>query len=377
MRTPVALLKFTHRKARTAAALSGVCFSILLMYMQLGFYDSCFRSSTMVFDQLDFDIALVSPQYVHVRFAGTIPRRRLAQAKAVPGVAGAVPFYVGGGTWRNPQTKVQLEILVLGVDPMRQPFRLPDLAAKVAKLKKRDTAIMDTTALEGYGAVQPGTVSELENRRVEVVDTYAYGSGGFISDAEIVVSDRTLSRLLDGYSLGEVSLGLVRVKPGSDPVAVARDLRAALPADVRVVRRPELEAEEQHFFVRVKAIGIMFTCGVILAFAVGAVILYQIQATEIVNHLREYALLKAIGYSRAYISLLVLKQGALLALLGFLPATLLACGLYALIRSVAHVPTVMTWPRVALVLVLSVSMCSLSGLLVSRKVGRADPADLF
>ena len=47
-----------------------------------------------------------------------------------------------------------------------------------------------------------------------------------------------------------------------------------------------------------------------------------------------------IGYSRAYISLLVLKQGALLAVLGFVPATLLACGLYALVRSVANVPTV-------------------------------------
>ena len=60
MRTPLAWNNVVHNKVRTAASLSGVTFAILLVFMQLGFYDVCFRSSTMIYDQLDFDLALLS-----------------------------------------------------------------------------------------------------------------------------------------------------------------------------------------------------------------------------------------------------------------------------------------------------------------------------
>ena len=71
MKTPLAWKNITHNKLRTVTSLAGVGFAILLIFMQLGFYDACFRSSTMVFDQLDFDVALVSPQYVHLRASGS------------------------------------------------------------------------------------------------------------------------------------------------------------------------------------------------------------------------------------------------------------------------------------------------------------------
>src|SRR5437660_3439540 len=102
MRTPLAWNNVTYNKVRTAASLSGVTFAIILIFMQLGFYDVCFRSSTMIYDQLDFDIALVSPQYVHLRAPNTLPRRRLYQAKRVPGVAAAMPLYISNGVYRNP-----------------------------------------------------------------------------------------------------------------------------------------------------------------------------------------------------------------------------------------------------------------------------------
>src|SRR5260370_32859255 len=138
MRTPLAWKNVAHNKLRAATSLAGVGFAVLLIFMQLGFYDACFRSSTMVFDQLDFDIALVSPQYVHLRAAGAFPRQRLYQAKGVPGVASAAPFFIGNGTWRNPQNQSRHEILVLGIDPREQPFGLAELVASAPLLKKDD-----------------------------------------------------------------------------------------------------------------------------------------------------------------------------------------------------------------------------------------------
>src|SRR6516165_6196061 len=127
MRTPLAWNNVVHNKVRTLASLSGVTFAILLIYMQLGFYDVCFRSSTMIYDLLDFDVALVSPQYVHLRSANVIPRRRLDQAKRFAGVASVAPLYVSNGVYRNPVSRTEREIVVLGVDPSSQLFQEPGL----------------------------------------------------------------------------------------------------------------------------------------------------------------------------------------------------------------------------------------------------------
>src|SRR5262249_44481879 len=155
---------------------------------------------------------------------------------------------------------------------------------------------------------------------------------------------------------------------------VVRELEAVFPADVKVWKRSQLETSEQHFYVTLRPLGVMFSFGVLLAFAVGAVIVYQILSSEIMNKLKEYATLKAMGYSTGFMNKVALQQAAFFALLGFLPATLMALSMYHVTGSMTNLPMIMTWQRVIFVLVLTIVMCSVSGLLVSRKVARADPA---
>ena len=375
MRTPLGWHNFMHNKARAAASLTGVSFTILLIFMQLGFYDAAFRSSTMVLDQLDFDVALLSPQYAYLRSCASIPRRRLAQAEAVPGVLQAVPLYIGNGNYRNPTTGTQLEIVILAVDPRRRTFSVPELIEKSPQLRKADCALMDTKAQESFGRVAAGTVSEVENRTITIVDTYTYGSG-FISDAVMIVSDSTLGHLFPDFTRDDVSIGLVKLQPGVMETAVAA-LQAALPQDVKVVRRADFEAQEQSFFMHVKPLGLMFSGGVLLACVIGGVILYQIQSSEVMKYIREYATLKAIGYTNGFLVRVILQQAACYALFGFVPAAVAAYGLYALTRLRTNLPLFMTGQRLLFVLVLAVALCSVSGLLVSRKVRRADPAELY
>jgi putative ABC transport system permease protein len=67
----------------------------------------------------------------------------------------------------------------------------------------------------------------------------------------------------------------------------------------------------------------------------------------------------------------------LLAVLGFVPGAAAAEGLYALMRRFANMPVTLTGPMAGAVLGLTVLMCCLSGVFALRKVGSADPADLF
>ena len=376
MKTPLAWHNVTHNKVRTAASVMGVCFAIVLVYMQLGFYDSCYRSSTMLLDQLDFDIVLLSPQYVHLRAAGSIPKERLYQAKAVPGVSSVAPCYVGNGMYRNQQDRTEHEIVVLGFDASTQPFQLAALQQQVHRLSQLDAGIMDTLTGRGYGPVERGESTEIDGHSIEIAETYSHGAG-FVCDATILVGDRTFSRLFGGYPLSNVSLGLVKLDDSIDGASVASALDSQLPPDVRVWRRDQIQGSEQRFYVEVKPLGVMFSAGVVLAFLVGAVILYQVLASEIMNQFKEYATLKAMGYQDAYLNWIVLQQAWIFAIFGFVPATVMAMIMYQVTRASTNAPMVMTGSRILFVLAISVAMCSLSGLLVSRKLGRADPVELF
>ena len=83
MAIPLAWLNLKHRRARTLAALSGVSMAIILIFLQLGFYTAAFKSAVMILQQFDFDIALVSREYVYIRESGSFPRMRLDQARTL------------------------------------------------------------------------------------------------------------------------------------------------------------------------------------------------------------------------------------------------------------------------------------------------------
>jgi putative ABC transport system permease protein len=121
----------------------------------------------------------------------------------------------------------------------------------------------------------------------------------------------------------------------------------------------------------------MFTSGVLIAFVAGAVILYQVLASEVQNRMREYATLKALGYGDRYVYGVVVRQALIFSGLGFVPAFFLALLLYFLLRTQALVPVAMELTRVAGVSLLTAAMCLIATFLAVRKLRGADPADLF
>ncbi|MEO0350656.1 MAG: FtsX-like permease family protein, partial [Cyanobacteria bacterium P01_A01_bin.15] len=127
------------------------------------------------------------------------------------------------------------------------------------------------------------------------------------------------------------------------------------------------------------SIGFIFSMGVVVSFVVGAVIVYQILFTDIRDHLPEYATMKAMGYRSQYLFKIVLQEAVLLAVLGYIPGLVAALGLYHLTATATAgtLPVAMNGGRVIFVLVLTLLMCSLSGLISVRKAVTADPAEIF
>src|SRR5262249_13716409 len=150
-------------------------------------------------------------------------------------------------------------------------------------------------------------------RQVEVIGLFRVGAN-FANDGNVLTSDANFSRLVPYRGLEAVDIGVIRLKAGTDPVATQRKIAAALPADVTVLTKEGLLDREKAFFGASLPIGFFFQMSVIIGVVVGAVIVYQILFNDVLEHLPEYATLKAIGFSNRYLFGIVLQKALTLSL---------------------------------------------------------------
>ncbi|MCQ4159716.1 ABC transporter permease DevC [Roseomonas sp. GC11] len=375
-------------KARLASAIAGVMFACVLVFMQLGFRAALFESATSLITAMRAEVFLLHPLTLASFRPEPLPRIRAWQSLALPEVERAVPVYLAQSTWRNPESGARRTIQLVGFDVEAGAMRFTGLDAVAEALKRPDTVAFDLRSRPEFGPVsqllarrraETGEAAlpvQIANRRVEVVGLVEIGPS-FGADGNVLLSETNFRRLVADRPASHTDLVALRLRPGAQPAAVRDRLAALLPADVAVLTYPELVAWELRYWETATPIGFIFAFGSLMGLIVGMVIVYQILFSDIAGHLREYATLKAIGYSNAYLGRVVLGAALLLAVLGFIPGALASAGLYAVVGQATFLPLGMTPERALLVFGLIFGMCALAGLLAMRKLRDADPADMF
>ncbi|MEL7034893.1 MAG: ABC transporter permease DevC [Cyanobacteria bacterium J06592_8] len=381
-RTSLGWLQLIHSKSRLLVAISGIAFADVLMFMQLGFQESLYDSNTKIRGALNADIVLVSPKAKNTQNLSTFTRRRLYQAMDIPGVESAHAFYSRSISWKNPQTREDNTLQLIGFDPDYQAFNIPEMNQQLDNVKMPDTVLFDRTSRGEYDELiadvsQGNWVStEAERRTITVKGLFSLGAS-FGTDGILIASDQTFLMLFPRQNAGSVSLGLIHVEEGADPVRVVEALRSHLPDDVEVMTMADFVEDEQKFWREESPIGFIFTLGTAMAFVVGVVIVYQILSTDVSAHLQEYATFKAMGYRHRYLLAIVFEEAIILAFLGFVPGVILPIGLYYGAAQATALPIYMTVSRAITVFILTLIMCSFSGIIATQKLQSADPADMF
>jgi putative ABC transport system permease protein len=379
---PLAWLQLIREKRRFAVALGGITFAVALMLMQLGLRDALYKSATSLYDHIRCDLVLTGAEYEYVFATDSFTRRRLYSALAVDGVESVAPLYLAGGIWKDPDTRQKRRLQVLGISPSSEVFDFPSVVAQAGSLRTLDVALFDSASRPEFGPIarlfrnNNSVVTELNGRRIEVVGLFGLGPD-FTYGGHLITSDSTFLRLFPNRQQGVIDLGLIRVRAGADPRRVQAQLAAILPEDTKVFTRAEFIEWEKDYWARHLPIGFIFNLGSVLGLVVGAVIVYQILYTDVTDHLREYATLKAMGYRDRHLFLVVLQEAAILSVFGFLPGYVIAQALYRIAEHKALIPVEMTAGRVVIVAVLTFFMCGLSGAIAMRKLKTADPAEIF
>ena len=381
-RIPLAWLLLTRQPVRLAVALAGISFAGILMFMQLGFRDALFDASVTVHKMFNTDLVLMSPRTKSSISMAGFPRRRLVQTLADPAVQGISPVHWNLLLWRNPETRGTRSILALGFEPGDPLFNDPALTAKASLLTQKGRVLFDERSRNEFGPVaswfrQGRTVeSEISGKRLRVAGLFAVGPS-FGADGNLLTSSETFLSLLPNTPPGSIELGLIRLRPGSDAEVVAKRLRKTLPKDVIVYTRNGFIEMEKDYWRSSTAIGFIFTLGAGMGFVVGCVIVYQILYSDVSDHLPEYATLMAMGYKLSSLLGVVAREGFLLAVVGYLPAYGAGLVLYGVIKGATKLPVQMDPDRALVVFTMILVMCMGSAALAMRRLGDADPAEIF
>ena len=384
---PIAWLQLKYQKGQTIAAILGIAFTAILLFMQIGFRSGFLESLVQLPSSYQSEVFLMSASTETILRPITFSERRLYQALAFKEVESVTPIYLAEVLWKNPQNKA---LFIRGIKVIAFPLTssvidLPGLKDNLDKLKINDVFLLDEKSRPELAPVvskikEKGIViTEIKTndglKRIEVVGLFQLGANT-VFNGSVITSDSNFLHIF-GRNKEEINLGLIKLKPGVDPQKIISQMESYFPDDVKILTKSDLIAQEKKFYEYGSPLGLIFRFGLSGAIIVGTIILYQILYQKISTFIKDYATLKAIGYSHNSLVIIVLEETSILAFLGYIPGFIISCLMYELLAKDTSLKFEMTFNVAITVLLLICLICFISGLIAVRKLKEAEPADIF
>lgn len=368
-------------KGKFIAATLGVTFACVLLFAQLGFRDSLYLSMALTPNALNGDIFIQHKQTEAFWRPVPFPKSELARAYASPDVTLATPIYLNFGVWRNPETFEKRTIFVMGMAPDLYLLKGNLLAPFIHHLTQKDTLVFDLQSRPEFGNIEkiikngPFPI-ELNNYKINVVGTFNLGTS-FSSDGNVITSEQNFMRTFPNRNLEQVDVGIIQLRPNADITAVKSQLRDMMTEQVDVFDKNDLISHEVKYWKETAPVGFIFGFGMVMGFVVGMVIVYQILYTDITNHLREYATMKAMGYKHSYLLSIVFSSALILAVIGFIPGLAISTYLYSVTEKNIYIDMPLPFSKIFVVFSYVFMMCIASGMIAIRQLRHASPAEMF
>lgn len=380
-RLPIGWLQLTHNRMRFAAALTGVAFANVLVFVQLGIMNSMGTATLRPYEFFRADIMISADDANALNEGENVARQWLLQAMADPEVTDGIGLFVTNVPWNRGEQDISLT--TFGIDPASPGFLNPEIAAQAGLLEVQDSALMDRLARgisrEEAASIRPQTplAFETKGRTLTLYGTFA-GGGGFGGDGYMMVSDQTFLALFPDRRSTAPDHILLSLRPGADvQAAVGRLKRLISDPSLRIRSYAEAAQEELSYQQTKRPTGVIFGFGVLIGVLVGLVIVYQVLSTDVADHLREYATFKAMGYGPRFFLGIVLEEAMILGILGFIPGVIVGSTILKVMATVTTLPLQVTASMAVVVFLGTVVFSTLSGVIATRRLAAADPADLF
>lgn len=369
-----------HERGKTLGGACGVAFAVCLTLVQIGLYRGALRSMSIVIQHSTADV-WVMPRGVQ-NFENPLPlvEHDAYRVRGVPGVARVEPLVVSGGQWRLPAGGTE-SVLVLGLQPGGELLRPWNLCAgDFAAIDCDRNVLIDAGDFKKLHCPGLGGQADLVLAPREAVQARVVGTTEkvrtFIA-TPVVMTGITNARAFARLDADVGHYLLVRVAPGNDPRQVARDIGREVPI-LEALSRADFAARTEQYWDTNTGVGLMLYSFAFMGVAIGVGTVSAIQYISAMHHLREYAILKALGAPNRRVVALVIAQSLLLGLPGFGLGGTLAAGVQRVLeRQEFLLGMYVSLPLLAVLFVGTLALCAAAALVPALKIIYTDPELVF
>jgi len=365
-----ALKTLLSDRGKLLTGLAGVVFSLVLVSVQGGLYLGLMRKASVLIDHCDADLWVGHRQVENVDLAREIPEAWLNRLRGIPGIESAEPYIVGKGTASFPGGH-QEDIWIIGADPASKlGSAWGFIEGTVADLTRPDGVSFDVVDTDKLRNPRVGDWLEVNGHRTQFVARTS-GITGFITMPYLFTSLETARRLAP-ITPGTCSFFLLKLEPDADRDRVLAAARSRVP-EAAVFTPSEFARISQDYWMKRTGIGISFGASTLLGLLVGLMMVGQSLYALALDHLDEYATLKALGAEDQQVCGVILIQSLLIGGAGALGGLAIVAAIrrfwYSPLAPI-DIPFSLMAVAVAVVLVI----CLVSSLLPFARICRIDPA---
>jgi len=361
-----------HDRARFSVTVLGVSFAVFLMVFQGSLLVGFLRAASRLIDASDSDIWITARGVQAFEFGTPIEGRVREMAAGVPGVLETSRVCMAFAVYRTPNGKQQVVALVGADRNVGNRFPVPGVGGSAEGMSP-DAVLYDVSDRDLIQVTAMPAEVEVNRHRASI-ERQIEGYGAFLGVPFLFTSYRNASRYM-GVGPEEAMFILLRVDKGYSISDVQQNLRQRLP-EVDVLTRDEFARKSRTYWtIKTGAGGAILTAAV-LGFLIGLVVVSQTVYANTMENIEEYATLKALGASQAFVARIVLTQALICGAVGSI------LGLLAVVPCIGYAKSLIPWIYtpwwLLLVMVMpSLAMCSLASIASVRSALTVEPGRVF
>lgn len=370
----VAWKMLTGDRAKYVSLVVGLAFAVLLMTQQGSIFTGIMtRTFSMVTDISAARVWVMDPGVQYPDDLKPMKDVDLSRVRDVEGVDWAVPLFKSNGRAKTADGSFQT-VFVFGLDSgtlLGGPSQF--VAGKLTDLWEPDAVVVDEAGAARLGGVRVGDVLELNDRRARVVGI-CKATRTFVSFPVIYTTYSRAVKFVPG-DRRVLSFVLTSPKDGVSDEELAGRIRSA--TGLGAVTQGQFTEKTLRHYAKNTGIVINFGMTVVLGFIVGLAIAMQTLHSFVVDNLRHFGTLKAMGATNALLAKMVLFQAIVVGLLGYGLGVGATAAFGNLAKKSPQLAFRFTPELMGIAFVAMTVLVALASLLSLRKVWKTEPAIVF
>ena len=363
----------THERVRFAVTVLGITCATLLMIVQGSLLMSFLGAASKIIDATDSDLWIAGRGTPCFEFPASLERRFVDLAHSVPGVGETSPICTRIVSFRKPDGDQQLVTLIGSESGAGENFPLPRVSQRQPATQPEGLLIDQSAAkvLNTEGTLP--TPVELNEQRARVVGRIS-GFSSFLGTPYAFASYSDAAQF-SGLRATETMFILVRLSGGAEIENVKRKLQARLP-NADVWTRAEFSHKAQVYWTSQTGAGSAILGAALLGFLIGIAIVSQAIYATTMEHIEEFATLKALGAQAGFIIKVIVLQALASGVAGYLLGVVISG---PVIRSAqSAIPWLAEQRGLPLaILPMTLVICVLASVLSVRAALGVEPARVF